>query len=108
MEDHHRKLLLLSLSILLLMIAAGAFFGYVSQGIAYSAVLGLPGREQDLQRFAVRGLPALAIALLCEALAVGILSWLFVAVDQKVWTRLFVCVAFAGVADLLTFEFVRP
>jgi len=97
------------LGLLLFIIAVAAWYSVVGQGISCGAVLGLSGRDQDLVQYRFGARSALLIALPCEALAVGILSWAFEAdAGWKAWVKLAVCVAFALAADLTTWTLIRP
>jgi hypothetical protein len=102
-----RKLLWIG-GVMLGVISGLAWFSYVSYGVAYGDLVGIPGREHELIVLSRNALTALRIALGCEVLAVGLVSWLLMALDQKAWIRLSISVAFAGVADLLTLGFIRP
>jgi hypothetical protein len=98
---------LLSLEALMIVVAALAWLSYVGNGIAYGSIVGLPGRERDLAAFGAHALVSLAVAVVCEAVAVGIALWMFMPEDGPLWARLCFASLLAGIADLLTFAAVR-
>jgi hypothetical protein len=102
------RYILPSLAFLLLLIAAGGWFSYMAYGIAHGAIVGIPGRERDLQQLAHRASLALTTAVSCEALAVGTVSWVLIAKNEPTWIRLCVGCTFAAMADLFTFVVLRP
>jgi hypothetical protein len=90
-----------------IVIAAGAWFSYIAHGIAYGDLLGIPGSGLDLAQLASRADTALGIALICEALAVGIAFRLLLAPVEPKWARLPVSIILALLADFATFAIVR-
>jgi len=60
------------------MAASAVFFAmYVGNGIAYGSIVGLKGREADLQNIRTRGTMAFALALVLQVLALlATFSWL--------------------------------
>ena len=106
--DRRRKAILLACVMLLLVIAAGAWFSYITHGIGYGDLFGISGRERDLAQLAFRAYAALGIALISEGSAFGIVGWLFLARIEPIWGRLCACVTFALFADFVTFSLVRP
>jgi hypothetical protein len=98
---------LLALAGVLLIIAALAWVAYVSQGIAYGAIVGLKGRERDLADMGSGALRALGLAALSEGLAIALASWTLTRSDRPVWARLFIGLASAAIADVSTYAVVR-
>jgi hypothetical protein len=95
------------LAALLLVFAAYSWFCYVAQGIAYGAVVGLRGREQDLAAMGSRAIRFLGLALCSEALAIGAISWVFADDGRPTWLRLSISLGLATVANVGTYVVVR-
>jgi hypothetical protein len=91
----------------LLAIAGFEWLAYVSQGIAYGAIVGLRGREKDLAEIGSSALRALGLAALLEGLAIGLASWAFTDDGRPVWARLWIGLASAAIADVSTYVLVR-
>ena len=86
--------------------SALAFFGYMAQGIAAGALIGLPGREQDVAQYQHQAMPWFVASLLFQVGLVGCLVLLFRLVpDEKpiagVGVRLFWAVVFGPLLTLL-------
>src|SRR5260370_17010182 len=79
---------LLVLAGMLLVVAALAWVSYLSQGIAYGAIVGLRGREKDLADIGSSALRALGLAAFSEGLAIGLASWALFGADRPFWARL--------------------
>jgi hypothetical protein len=84
----------------LLIVAAFAWVNYVSQGIAYGAIVGLKGREKDLADMGSSALRALG-------LAVALASWALIWGDRSIWARLCIGLAVAVMVDVSTYVLVR-
>jgi hypothetical protein len=72
-------------------IAASAVFWlmYVGNGIAYGSLVGLKGREHDMQITASRGTTAVIVAVICQMLAwIMLVSGLRQADGTSPWSRL--------------------
>ena len=83
------------------------WLSYVSQGIAYGAIVGLRGREKDLAEIGSAALRALGLAALLEGLAIGLVSWAFTDGGRPVWARLCIGLASAAIVDISTYVLVR-
>jgi hypothetical protein len=105
--ERRNSIALLALAGVLLIIAALAWVDYVSQGIAYGAIVGLKGRERDLADMGSSALRALGLAALSEGLAIGLASWTLTCADRPVWARLCIGLASAAIADVSTYAVVR-
>ncbi len=101
-----RKLVLIGCAVLLLA-AAGTWWSYVVNGMAYGDLFVLGGNDSDVRRLAIYTYVSLGVALSCEAFLVGMASWLFAFKRQKVWLRLCVCAVLALLADWLTFALLN-
>lgn len=83
------------------------WFCHVAQGIAYGDLFGVPGREGDVAAMASHARECLGIALVLEALAIGMTAWLLSDEVEPLWHRLCFCVVIASVLDFGTFAVVR-
>jgi hypothetical protein len=86
---------LLVLAAALLIVAAFAWVNYVSQGIAYGAIVGLKGREKDLADMGSSALRALGLAVFSVGLAAALASWALIWGDRSIWARLCIGLALA-------------
>jgi hypothetical protein len=92
----------------ILLIAAGlAWVSYLEHGIAYGDLVGVGGREKDLAEIGRGAMEALSIAGCCEALAIGLLTWLLSDPSTPASVRFVKGLAFAVFANALTYAFVR-
>ena len=98
---------LLVLAAALLIVAAFAWVNYVSQGIAYGAIVGLKGREKDLADMGSSALRALGLAVFSEGLALALASWALIWGDRSIWARLCIGLAVAVMVDVSTYVLVR-
>jgi hypothetical protein len=96
-----------SCSIVLALGAAAAWFRYVTYGIAFGSIKGLPGRERDLGEFAAHASIALATAVSCQAVAVGVGAWFFIPLRATALARVSFAVGLAVAVDLLTFVLIH-
>ncbi len=72
-------------------VAASAAFWlmYMANGIAYGSLVGLKGREYDMQIMASRGITALIVAVVCQILAwIMLVSGLRQADGTNLWGKL--------------------
>jgi hypothetical protein len=105
--DRRNNAALLVFAGVLLIVAAIAWLSYVSQGIAYGAIVGLKGREKDLADMGSSALRALGLATLSEGLAIGLASWVLIWSDRSVRARLCIGFALAVMVDVSTYVLVR-
>ena len=102
-----RMTIVLTCAVLLFVVAGGAWFSYVAQGIAHGDLYGIPRREGDLNELAFGARVALLVALLCEGLAIGGIFRLLLAPVEPKWARLPACIILALFADFATLVVVR-
>ena len=107
MKDWHKKTLLLASAVLLTVCAVAAWGAYMSNGIKYGALVGLPGRESDLATFGGQALRALTLAVICQSLAVVMISWMFTDAERAAWVRLCIGLGWAVAADIFIYATVR-
>jgi len=102
-----RKVCLFVFSAALFVAAALAWLSYVGQGIAYGDLVGVSGREKDIIAIGNGAMRALWTAASCEALAVGLITWVVSDPDSSVWLRLIISFGVASFADVCTYALVR-
>jgi hypothetical protein len=96
--------------VLLACLAAVAVFGwlsYVGNGMAYSDLMGLPGRDQQLAALRERAAVGLAMAVSAEGLLVVAITWACSVAVTRVWIRLLVTLTMAVAVDVVTYAVVR-
>ena len=82
--------------------AALAYLAYMAQGIVVAALIGLPGREQDIVTAGQRGTYWFVVSFLCQSTMIAVIAPLIpFASGEKPATRLIVRVVFASVVSLL-------
>ena len=101
------RFICLSCSALLMLASAIGWVSYLGNGIAYGSLVGLAGREHALAELSSRAERALAFAATCEAVAIGIGSWVLTPCRNPMWARICVAAVFAAIADIFTFAIVR-
>ena len=90
---------------LLVAVSGREWLSYVGNGIAYGAVLGLPGYENA--PFGTKALHALIVALTAEGLAVAAITWDVTRIEKPIWRRLVTALVVSVIATSSTFAFVR-
>ena len=75
--------LVAALALCLAAASAFAFFGYMAQGIAAGALIGLPGREQDVAQYQHQAMPWFVACFLFQVGLVGCLVLLFGLVSNE-------------------------
>jgi hypothetical protein len=82
--------------------SAFAYLGYVGQGIAFGAVLGLPGHEQDAAIFQHRAMYWFIASLFCQAGSIAVITRLLpFASDASALVRLLLRLFVAAVLSVL-------
>ncbi len=83
---------------------------YMANGIAYGSLVGLKGREHDMQSLASRGIAAIIVAVICQMLAwIMLVSGLHQADGTNPWSRLkpwAVAVSVSLISTLVLMAFV--
>jgi hypothetical protein len=70
---------------LLVIVSGREWLSWFGNGMAYGAVLGLPGYENS--PFEANALHALLIALTTEGLAVAAITWNVTSIEKPIWRR---------------------
>jgi len=102
-----KRVILVVFSVLLLIVSALAWLSYIGQGIAYGDLFGMRGREADLATLGWGAMRSLGIAASCEALAVGLVTWVASDPDRSLWGRLLISSGMALLIDVYTYAVVR-
>jgi hypothetical protein len=105
--EKRNRVAILLLAAGILVIAGFEWLAYVSQGVAYGAIVGVRGREKDLAEMGSIGLRALGLAALFQGLAIGLASWAFTGDGRPVWARLCIGLVSAAIADISTYVLMR-
>ena len=99
------RFLWLCFSALLIAVAAIGWLSLMAQGTAYGSLVGVPG--SDLAKLGRGAERALALAATCEAVAIGIGSWILIPIRSPKWARISIAVVLAAVADLFTLAAIK-
>ena len=90
---------------LLVVVSGREWLSYVGNGIAYGAVLGLPGYENA--PFGAKALHALLVALTTEGLAVAAMTWDVTSIEKPIWRRLVTALVVSVISTASTLALVR-
>ena len=81
--------------------SAFAYLAHMAQAVLVGALIGLPGREQDIAAAQQRSTCWLVVSLSCQSIMIAAITPLIpFASDEKPVTRFIVCVIFAAVVSL--------
>jgi hypothetical protein len=86
-------------------VAAIGWLSFVAQGIAYGSLVGVRG--SDLAKLGRGAERALTLAATCEAVAIGIGSWILIPIRNPKWARIPIAIVLAAVADLFTLAAIK-
>jgi hypothetical protein len=101
------RILWLCFSALLIAVAAIGWLSFMAQGIAYGSLVGVPGRGRDLAELGRGAERALGLAATCEAVAIGIGSWIVIPIRNPKWARLSIAIVLAAIVDLFTLAVIK-
>jgi hypothetical protein len=100
------RIILVVFSALLLISAALAWVSYVGAGIACGDLFGVKGREADIAELRRSVLRSFWIAVSCESLAVGLITWVVGDPDSSLRRRLVISSGVALFVDICTYALV--